>query len=42
MPTIVIVGKSLAEGEVEIKDRRSGERSRVKLDAVRGALPAPA
>jgi prolyl-tRNA synthetase len=42
MPTIVVVGKSLADGEVEVKDRRSGERSRVKLDAVRGALPAPA
>jgi prolyl-tRNA synthetase len=34
MPTIVIVGKSLADGEVEVKDRRSGERSRVALDAV--------
>ncbi len=42
MPTIVVVGKSLADGEVELKDRRSGERSRVKLDAIRGALPAPA
>src|SRR3954447_24263095 len=42
MPTIVVVGKSLADGEVELKDRRSGERSKVKLDAIRGALPAPA
>jgi prolyl-tRNA synthetase len=34
MPTIVIVGKSLADGEVEVKDRKSGERRRVALDAV--------
>ena len=34
MPTIVIVGKSLADGEVELKDRRSGERRRVALDAL--------
>jgi prolyl-tRNA synthetase len=41
MPTIVIVGKSLADGEVEIKDRRSGERSRVGLAHVLDALPEP-
>jgi prolyl-tRNA synthetase len=34
MPTIVVVGKALAEGEVEVKDRRSGERRRVAVDAV--------
>jgi prolyl-tRNA synthetase len=34
MPTIVVVGKSLADGEVEVKDRRSGERRRVALDRV--------
>jgi len=32
MPTIVVVGKSLADGEVEVKDRRTGERRRVALD----------
>jgi prolyl-tRNA synthetase len=42
MPTIVIVGKSLADGEVELKNRRSGERRRIALDAVLGAVPAPA
>jgi prolyl-tRNA synthetase len=42
MPTIVIVGKSLADGEVEVKDRRSGERSRVGLAYVLDALPDPA
>ena len=34
MPTIVVVGKALAGGEVEVKDRRSGERRKVALDAV--------
>jgi len=33
MPTIVIVGKGLAEGKVEVRDRRSGERSDVATDA---------
>ena len=31
MPTIVVVGKALAQGEVEVKDRRSGERRNVAL-----------
>jgi prolyl-tRNA synthetase len=34
MPTIVVVGKALADGEVEVKDRRSGERTKVALDAL--------
>jgi len=34
MPVIVIVGKALAEGQVEVKDRRSGERRNVALDRV--------
>jgi prolyl-tRNA synthetase len=34
MPTIVVVGKSLADGEVEVKDRRTGERRKVAVDAV--------
>jgi prolyl-tRNA synthetase len=38
MPTIVVVGKGLKDGEVEVKDRHSGERSRVKLDDVVAAL----
>ena len=32
VPTIVIVGKRLAEGFVEVKDRRSGERQDVPVD----------
>ncbi len=38
VPTIVIVGKGLAEGNVEVKDRRSGERQVVALDSVIGVL----
>jgi prolyl-tRNA synthetase len=34
MPTIVVVGKALADGEVEVKDRRSGERRKVRLDGL--------
>jgi prolyl-tRNA synthetase len=33
MPTIVVVGKRLAEGFVEVKDRRTGEREDVPVDA---------
>ncbi|GAA3280198.1 proline--tRNA ligase [Nesterenkonia halobia] len=32
MPTIVVVGRGLAEGNVELKDRRSGESEQVRLD----------
>jgi prolyl-tRNA synthetase len=31
MPTIVVVGKALAEGNVEVKDRKTGERRTVAL-----------
>ena len=35
VPTIVVVGKGLAEGNIEVKDRRTGERTDVALtDAV--------
>ena len=35
MPTIVIVGKGLADGKVEVRDRRSGDRSDIgAADAV--------
>ena len=37
IPTIVIVGKALADGEIEVKDRKTGERSRV---AIGEAIPA--
>jgi prolyl-tRNA synthetase len=38
MPTIIVVGKALADGEVEVKDRRTGERRNVALDAVVSTL----
>jgi len=34
VPTIVVVGRGLADGVLEVKDRRSGERSDVAVDAV--------
>jgi prolyl-tRNA synthetase len=46
MPTIVIVGKGLADGKVEVRDRKSAERTDVAVgaavahivDVCRGAL----
>jgi prolyl-tRNA synthetase len=39
VPTIVVVGKGLADGTIEIKDRRSGERRTVAVaDAVADIL----
>ncbi len=40
MPVIVVVGRSFGEGRVEVKDRRSGERTEVQLDEVEGAVRA--
>jgi prolyl-tRNA synthetase len=34
VPTIVVVGKGLAQGTVEVKDRASGERADVPVDKV--------
>jgi prolyl-tRNA synthetase len=35
MPVIVVVGRGLADGVIELKDRRSGERRDIALgDAV--------
>jgi prolyl-tRNA synthetase len=31
MPTVVVVGKGLADGVVEVRDRRSGERTDVAV-----------
>ena len=31
MPTIVVVGRGLADGVVEVKDRRTGERTDIAL-----------
>lgn len=32
VPTILVVGKGLADGKVELKDRRSGERREISVD----------
>ena len=40
VPTIVVVGRGLAEGKVEIKDRRSGERTEVAVQDVVAAVTA--
>jgi prolyl-tRNA synthetase len=31
IPTIVVVGKLLADGRIEVKDRATGEREEVEL-----------
>ena len=33
VPTIVVVGRGLADGVIEVKDRRSGDRREVAVDA---------
>ncbi len=38
VPTIVVVGRGLADGVVEIKDRRTGERTEVAVDDVVAAV----
>ncbi len=38
VPTIVVVGRGLADGVVEVKDRRSGERREVALADAVGAV----
>jgi prolyl-tRNA synthetase len=40
VPTIVVVGKAFASGEIEVKDRRSGERRTVALDDAVAQLSA--
>jgi prolyl-tRNA synthetase len=38
VPTIVVVGRGLADGVVEVRDRRTGERTDVPVDDVLDAL----
>jgi len=40
VPTIVVVGKGLADGVVEVRDRRSGERSDVPVGDAASAIVA--
>ena len=45
VPTIVVVGRNLADGTIEVRDRRTGEREEVPVDHVvnhlRAAWSAP-
>ena len=40
MPTIAVVGKNLADGVIEIRDRRSGDRRDVPATEAAAALVA--
>jgi prolyl-tRNA synthetase len=40
VPTIVTVGRGLADGNVEVKDRRTGDRTDVAVDAAVDQLVA--
>jgi prolyl-tRNA synthetase len=40
MPTIVVVGRGLAAGTVEVRDRRTGEREEVLVDDALGQILA--
>lgn len=40
VPVIVIVGKGVAEGQVELWDRRTGDRTKVPLDDIAAAVAA--
>ena len=42
MPTIVVVGRGFADGAVEVRDRRSGERRDVAVDDALGEVLAEA
>ena len=41
VPTIVVVGKGLADGVIEVKDRATGEREQVAADHVVDHVVAP-
>jgi prolyl-tRNA synthetase len=40
MPTIVVVGRGLADGMIELRDRRSGEQSNIALSDALGEIVA--
>ena len=40
MPTIVVVGRGLADGMIEVRDRRSGERTDVDVAEAPGRIVA--
>ena len=38
MPTVVVVGRSLADGTIEVRDRRTGERDDVPVAEAAAAI----
>jgi prolyl-tRNA synthetase len=40
MPTIVVVGRSLSDGVIEVRDRRSGEQIEVAVEDALGEILA--
>jgi prolyl-tRNA synthetase len=40
MPTIVVVGRGLADGVVEVRDRRTGERENVPVAQAQARIAA--
>jgi prolyl-tRNA synthetase len=40
MPTIVVVGRGLASGMIEVRDRRTGERAEIAVADALGAILA--
>jgi len=40
MPTIVVVGRGLADGVIELRDRRTSERTDVPVDDALGVIIA--
>jgi prolyl-tRNA synthetase len=40
VPTIVVAGKGIVDGVVEVKDRKTGERENVALDQIVSRLTA--
>ena len=40
VPTVVVVGRGLADGVVEVRDRATGERHDVAVEAAAGQLAA--
>ena len=40
IPVIIVVGKSLADGNIELRNRKSGEKSEVAVDKAVSAVAA--
>jgi prolyl-tRNA synthetase len=40
IPVIIVVGKSLADGNIELRNRKSGEKSEVAVDKAVAAVTA--